>query len=151
MDKEFIIEIYKKSIDWTCSYTKGVIAPVLREINFVYPNLTWTQILTLKLLSRTGKINMTQAANAIVVPKPNLTKTIDALVENELVERTADAANRKTVLISLTSKGEEVAADCDCLQKNYFRQLITRNLTESEQKSLLTILEDLNRISTFFN
>ena len=48
---------YEMGIDWSCYYTKAIIAPTLFEINKYY-DFTWTQILILELLLREKRLHM---------------------------------------------------------------------------------------------
>ena len=65
-----------------------------------------TQMQALIVLIKYPTLNKTQLADYLFMPRQQLTKVIDKLVGNGLVERKADPGNRRVVLISLSPEGQ---------------------------------------------
>jgi len=57
------------------------------------------------LKSKGGPVSMSDLACASFVSKPNLTTMVDRLCADGLVERSADAADRRVVNVALTQEG----------------------------------------------
>ncbi len=142
---ENITKNYVTGLNWACYFTKGVISPTQHEINKFY-DFTWTQILILDLLDREKKLSMSQAARMLALPPQNLTKTIDSLVEANLVMRRHDDANRRLVYISLTSSGVSVARHCRKIRLDFYSQQLSRIFNEQQQTEFLSSMKELDAL-----
>ena len=136
---------YEIGIDWSCYYTKAIIAPTLYEINKYY-DFTWTQILILELLLREKQLHMSEAARRIAIPPQNLTKTVDAMAASSLIVRAPDEENRRLVYIHLTPKGVSVATHCNKIREKFYKTQFERILDNEQQKDLLNVLRKLDNM-----
>ncbi len=68
-------------------------------------NLTMPQMKCLCYISRHGKINLSGLAAGIHVTPANVTGIVDRLVEQGLVDRVQDSADRRVLWLSVTEKG----------------------------------------------
>ena len=72
-------------------------------------NLTPAQSRALRTISRSGSpIRMGELAAALGVVPRSATDLVDALQDADLVERTTDPANRRSVLVELTQQGRDI-------------------------------------------
>jgi DNA-binding MarR family transcriptional regulator len=60
----------------------------------------------LALLTRAGRLRMTELAEATQLPPASLTRLIDGMVADNLVHRKADPRDRRRVLVHLTRRGQ---------------------------------------------
>ena len=91
-----------------------------------------------------GALNL-ELARQLGVAAPSMTAMIDGLVDRGLVDRSIDPENRRQVNIVLTPRGQEryrtIAAAIEERLANGFAAL-----SDDEQRSLLTALENLDRV-----
>lgn len=86
-------------------------APNFRK-NFMSPaatsefNISPHQLFCLMVICKNEPISMSELAVAIGVSNQQLTRIMDGLVENELVERFTDPANRRLVKARISEKGK---------------------------------------------
>lgn len=72
------------------------------------PNLTGMQeakIRVLGILEITGLQSMTELCNQMFISKPYMTRLVDSLVSEGLVERQPDVKDRRVINISMTEEG----------------------------------------------
>ncbi|CAA9235919.1 MAG: hypothetical protein AVDCRST_MAG77-1262 [uncultured Chloroflexi bacterium] len=70
--------------------------------------LTMPQLRVLFYVGRYGPVSVGQVAAGVGISQPSATETLEKLVRHELVERTADPADRRIVRNALTEKGREM-------------------------------------------
>lgn len=70
--------------------------------------LTLSQWQVLATLSRLAKATMGEVAAFCATDRTTLTRTVDRMVEDDLVKRDRDVVDRRQVHLSLTAKGLEV-------------------------------------------
>jgi DNA-binding MarR family transcriptional regulator len=70
--------------------------------------LTMPRLRVLFTLGRGGPVPVGQIATGLGISQPSATETLDKLVAKGLVERTADANDRRVVLVGLTDAGREM-------------------------------------------
>lgn len=68
-------------------------------------NLTIAQLKCLLFIGREGSTNFRKLAAALGVTPPNVTGIVDRLVEQGLVNRTENPADRRVLVLSLTENG----------------------------------------------
>lgn len=69
--------------------------------------LTKTQFKILKTLAVWGMLRMGEMSNILSISRPNLTPSVDKLVELQYIERKADAKDRRVVFTAITAQGRE--------------------------------------------
>ncbi|MGH2634256.1 MAG: MarR family winged helix-turn-helix transcriptional regulator, partial [Tepidiformaceae bacterium] len=67
--------------------------------------LSWYETLVQLEAAPTGRMRMTDLAEAVLLSKSGLTRLIDKLVTAELVERFTDLDDRRSTLVALTEAG----------------------------------------------
>lgn len=73
--------------------------------------ITVTQLTTLGIVAKAGRITMSDLAEELCMSNQQLTKVVDALCEFEMVERVTDSANRRKIYAQTTPKGAQTVAD----------------------------------------
>ncbi|MGE2733943.1 MarR family winged helix-turn-helix transcriptional regulator [Mycolicibacterium vaccae] len=89
-----------------------------------------------ELASRRG-VPMTDLAQATLITGPTLTRTVDRLVSQGLIYRTADAADRRRVLVALTPRGRTL------------RNRLTGAVADAEQSAFEARGLDIGRLQEF--
>lgn len=80
------------------------------DIEKVAPFLTRSQFQVLKVLSAGAEKTSSQLADIFNISRPAISKTIDKLVKNLLVNRVDSESDRRSALLSLTLLGEKLIA-----------------------------------------
>lgn len=104
---------------------------ILRQyspLNWISLNLTIAQLKSLLFIANEGTTNLKSLASALGVTPANVTGIVDRLVEQGLVSREENPADRRMLLLRLTDKGENLLA----------------NLREIREDYMLRVLEQMN-------
>lgn len=102
-------------------------------------NLTVVQAMVVNFLSGNDNISIKDLAERVNVDNASMTGIIDRLVSSELITRKTDPQDRRSCLISLTEKGEDIA-------KQIHKDMIIANkaymsiFTREEQKLFKDLL-----------
>lgn len=92
-----------------------------------------TQMQAMILLKKYATVHMSLLAEYLVMPRQQLTKIIDVLVERGLVERKTDPNNRRMVLITLSKQGSDYLNTQLYSAKGAIARF--NNILDSEQKA----------------
>ena len=103
----------------------------------------WFDLLAaLRRSGRPYELNPTQLMRATLLSSGGMTKRLDRLVEAGLVERRADPADRRGVLVSLTRHGKEVVDSAlDAHLAN--EESLLRPLSAADRRTLDDLLRKL--------
>jgi DNA-binding MarR family transcriptional regulator len=104
--------------------------------------LNFGKWMTLASLARFGECSMTRLARLSASDRTTLTRSIDGLIRDGLVERGAQASDRRKVVVRLTQDGRELLARvADAIQP--IHQEVCAELTEEELTNLATYLQKI--------
>jgi len=103
-------------------------------------SITHLQVLT--LLDEEGPVSMSRLAETLDVSLPSVSGIIGRMAERGLVERVADAADRRVVLARLTSAGSGLISELERIRLDRLNAVV-RRLDESQQANLLQAVRDL--------
>ncbi|MDQ3125558.1 MAG: MarR family transcriptional regulator [Pseudomonadota bacterium] len=111
--------------------------------------LTLSQWQVLATLHRLDKATMGEVAAFCATDRTTLTRTVDRMVEDGLIQRDRDLVDRRQVHLNLTEKGREVF-QCALLDVTRFNDRVTGVLKAEEierlqpmiRKVLIRVLED---------
>jgi DNA-binding MarR family transcriptional regulator len=106
--------------------------------------LTNGRMMALAVLESQGTCSMSEFARELGLPSPLATRVADELVTRGLVEREADAGDRRRVLLHLTSKGREGLARVHDEADELISEVLLR-MTAAEAESLVLGLRALLR------
>jgi DNA-binding MarR family transcriptional regulator len=65
----------------------------------------------MKILNDSGEMHISQVADALQIPRPQMTLMVDRLEELGYVQRETDASDRRSIIIKLTRKGKNTFHD----------------------------------------
>ncbi|HYO84773.1 MAG TPA: MarR family transcriptional regulator [Bryobacteraceae bacterium] len=102
--------------------------------------LTPPDVGVLRLVSRSAGMSQQELASALKLHPSRLVSIIDKLEAGELVERQANAEDRRTYALQLTPQGRSVLTEVGRLYEAHHDALCSA-LTEEEQEHLAGFLE----------
>ena len=114
------------------------------KINNKYNHLLQTfdiapeQRAALEIIKYESEVNQTKIANILGKDKTTISRTLNTLENKNLI--TKSQIDKRTNLIQLTQKGEEILNESFSSVKN-FRTNLTSKLNEEELKQLFSLLE----------
>ena len=106
--------------------------------------LSILQIEALWYVGEKKEVLMKDLAGHLSITPPSATSLTDDLVKAKLVARSEDKEDRRTTTITLTAKGKRSLANFLKKRMEKAKKRIN-NLTHSEKKSLLRILEKISK------
>lgn len=104
---------------------------------------TIARIKIMSFIRRDGKVRSTDLVEAFGFAPRTITEAVDGLEREGLVERSADAADRRVKYISLTELGKKVLCASEPVRKQFGDQLF-EVLSEKEIAQLTMLLGRLN-------
>lgn len=125
-----IIEFYDKISSWELE--------VVRE-----SGLTPTQMHAIEVIGHAGELRMKELAEQMGLTTGTITVMVDGLEKHGAVERKRHEIDRRSILVTLTAKGEELFAEHHKLHMKLTQDL-SSSLTENEVSYLSAILTKMN-------
>jgi len=110
------------------------------DIDIKFPHFEIMQV-----LKEEGTLHVVEIGEKLQIAKAQMTHLIDKLVEFNLVERNADAADRRTINISLTDNGRAFMEEHENNVINAIRENMS-SLTDEELEGLSGSLRKLRDI-----
>jgi len=107
-------------------------------------NLTSPQFDVIATLGNTNGLSMGEIGEKTLITKGTLTGVIDRLVKKGIVRRETPADNRRSIIVCLTPKGEELFAEVFPAHINYLKERFEK-LDPSELKLLTALLHRLKQ------
>ena len=112
---------------------RGVLAPW---------DLSPHQARALGVVDRSDGVRLTDLAEALHIAPRSATEVADGLQERDLVERTADPADRRVVILRPTEEGRRIRAEIDAARTADAAMLFTR-LPAADRTELARLLRAL--------
>lgn len=103
---------------------------------------TATQCSLLTELGRSGPVTLAELGRSLGLDKGWISRTVDALVVQGLVEKQPGAADRRTVLLSLTDAGQRQTAELNGTLNSQSDRIMSRVPAE-ERPQVIKALETL--------
>lgn len=133
-----IIPLFKKKLlHDNCKFDKG--------------NLNHSHFQILAVLKKEGQQPISEVAKKLFISTPNMTKLLNKLIDEDMIERIPDEKDRRVININLTEKGniflENKFLEFESSLKNKFSPLSQDKLNKLND-SLITLKEVLNGISS---
>lgn len=125
-----LIEFYEKLSSWELDIIKG-------------KGLSLPLVHAVEILGAFGAMPMKQLAEKIGITMGTLTVQVDKMVAARLVERVPHATDRRSILVRLTKKGEQIFAEHDA-QHLQLTQQLTRSFDANELQLLTELMQKLN-------
>jgi len=110
---------------------------IRRDCGFAHDSLNHPHFQIMAVLKKNGKLSISDVAKRLLISAPNMTKLLNKLIDEEMIERIPDKKDRRIINIDLTKKGEEYV-------ENKFKQV------QSSLKERLSTLPDgqLNKLNS---
>ena len=104
--------------------------------------VTIAQCHTLMELQQKEKQSINDLAAMLNLDKSTVSRTIEGLVNLDLVDRFVPKENRRLTLLSLTERGIQICKSINNVNDQYSKELL-QNLSVSEQENFTSIFEKL--------
>ena len=105
-------------------------------------NITMAQCHALVEIGRAKDISLIELSETLGLENSTLSRTVNHLVNAEMVNREVDPTNRRYVTISLTEDGQQVFDGIDTCMDLYYKQIL-RKIPEEKQAGVLDSLQIL--------
>ena len=104
-----------------------------------------SHVQVLVMLDHRGSLSITEISNSFGIAKPNITPLVDRLIEEGLVMRERNSADRRVVNVVICEKGRERLAD---IYRDLFDNLFdwTRTLSQEDMTAFNAALETIVRL-----
>lgn len=102
--------------------------------------LTIARWRALAVIRRTGACTMSELAHLSSVDRTTLTRVVDLLVEEGLVDRTASNTDRRLVHLNLTAAGRRLAESGSQANRNFCRRTL-KGVSEAQLTAALRVLQ----------
>lgn len=109
--------------------------------------ITMEQLVVLEILQANGTMNMTELSKSVWKQNANITRIVDKLEKEKLVERKAIATDRRANLINITDKGKIVFKEVIPLVMNVYKDAISVITKEEETVTLNTLKKIIMHLS----
>ena len=103
-------------------------------------NITMAQCHALVEIGRAKRISLVELSEVIGLENSTLSRTVNHLVNAEMVNRDVDLANRRYITISLTEDGQQVFDGIETCMNLYYKQIL-RRIPEEKQTEVLESLK----------
>lgn len=104
----------------------------------------------LETVRRCGSVTMTELAGYLKIPKQQVTKLVDKLINCQFVERFFDPGDRRLIRIRLSKRAEDYLDQYYMKNKEFIQGLET-TLTETQLQELNQAVRTLLRILPLLN
>ncbi len=118
---------------------------VIEAVRRVPRTMSLTSLSTLSTLDRTGPRRITDLAIVEGVTQPSMTALVKVLEHDGMVERRADASDRRVALVALTKAGLELIRARRRSGADAFAQLIDK-LSDEESATLAAAIPALEHL-----
>ena len=124
-----------------------VIGQLVRRLRAERRDLSLSQATVLGLLDRAGAASISDLAAADRVRPQSMAATVAAMEAAGLLERSADPADRRRVLITTTAAGRAALAGDRARRVGWLAAAIERDLGVRERRELARAVELLRRLA----
>jgi DNA-binding MarR family transcriptional regulator len=98
---------------------------ILEDNEFACCGVTLAQCHALVEIGRAGTISLNELAELVNLENSTMSRTVNNLVNKDLVERNLDSKDRRYVTIALTAKGHTIFESIETQMDNYFKDIFT--------------------------
>lgn len=101
-------------------------------------------ISVLVIVKKRGPVSMSAIAQELSYSRQNLTKIVDRLVADGLVDRTSDPSDRRVLNIELTEKGKQFMAD----RRGRMKARLVEDLSHLSDEELEDLMDTFERVKS---
>lgn len=129
-----------RATDAMMPVSRTMTAIVARTLSEMEPDITVPQLRVLVLLNSRGEMNLSAIAQHLDVNPSNASRTCEQLVRLELAGRAADEADRRNVVLRLTTRGSSLVADLMAQRRHLIDGVVAR-MSPADREALTRGLE----------
>jgi DNA-binding MarR family transcriptional regulator len=107
-------------------------------------DLTVEQFILLKNIPEDNALSQHQLCEIVEKSAANVTRILDRLEKKALIERKKNAADRRSILLSLTDRGKELAEEVHILFESFSKQL-TEGISSQEEALFTQLLYKIRK------
>ena len=111
----------------------------------VVANLTLAQGRCLWLITKHENCTLREISQLLGVRPSTASELVEKLVRARFVKRASDPQDRRTVRLTLTTKGRDLHSKHQAAQREHMSKLLS-HLTQRQRKDMLSALEVLNSV-----
>lgn len=115
---------------------------MMEEVAFSCCNITIAQSNALLEIGRNVNISLNDLSKSLNLENSTMSRTVNNLVNNELVKREIDSIDRRYISISLTEKGYKLYKIIEDNIRKYFEK-VYKDIPENKRTQVLDSLEML--------
>lgn len=104
--------------------------------------ISLSQCLTLMEIERNREISVSDLASSLSLDKSTVSRTVDGLVNIDLVNRVTPSENRRLALINLTDSGRQVCSAINHSNDSYVNRIL-KDFTKGEREEFLRLFRKL--------
>jgi DNA-binding MarR family transcriptional regulator len=109
------------------------------------PGMQLAGFRVLGVLLRCGPLPISEVGKRLYISKPYMTRLVDGLIAEELVERLPDSTDRRVTNIRITRKGRVRIREIGTIFKDDIKDLLS-DLSDDDIQVLDVSLKNLNRV-----
>lgn len=133
-------------INQGCETLRELIRILVRDLGILEKSdasccgVTITQCHAVVEIGRKGKISLVDLAGLLGLDKSTMSRTINNLVESDLVLRDLDTENRRYVIIQLTENGRNVFKNIEESMNGYYKSIFN-SIPENKRSQVMESLQ----------
>lgn len=104
--------------------------------------ISLAQCHTLLEIEKNSEISVSDLAKNLKLDKSTVSRTVDGLVNINMVNRVIPKENRRLAMINLTASGEQVCSNINYTNEAYIREVMG-DFTEEEREEFLSLFSKL--------
>jgi DNA-binding MarR family transcriptional regulator len=104
--------------------------------------ISLAQCHTLLEIEKSKEVTVSELANNLTLDKSTVSRTVDGLVNINMVDRVIPDENRRKTLINLTDSGKQVCKTINYTNDEYVREVL-KEFTSSEREEFLRLFSKL--------
>jgi len=113
---------------------------ILEKSDISCCGVTLTQCHAVVEIGRKGKISLVDLAGLLGLDKSTMSRTINNLVELDLVLRDLDTGNRRYVIIQLTENGKKIFKNIEDSMNGYYKSIFN-SIPENKRNQVMESLQ----------
>ena len=116
-------------------------------VRFSLKNITPLHHEIMRTIDRLGKLQPAEISDRLQISRPQMTRLIDRLIEQDLVKRQPGESDRRTVMLTLTDKGKMN------LKENYalLKKALKDTLSALSDEDVMDILNSFQKLRNVFS
>lgn len=123
-----------------------LISTIIKDLNY---DISHHHLMILKILYEKKSMYITEIVNYLGIPKPQMTASLDHLIELGFVTRVHSKKDRRKITVNITDKGKKNTLDALNKIENKISKIF-KSLTDEEIQTLGNGIEILFKLCRFY-